>query len=111
MMPRAKIENRSSAPPENRLTQPNSVLEAASKNDESACPSIPGVGIATPTRYTTSIPAVNNSRRRSSGMREALENPSSIRSVRTLDQFGAAAGRRYLLAGAARKGVRMHRQF
>ena len=37
-MPRAKTEKRSSAPPENRLTQPNSVLEAASKNDGERLP-------------------------------------------------------------------------
>src|SRR5271155_1239549 len=110
MMPKAKIENRSSAPPENRLTQPKSVLDAASKNDASACPSIPGVGIATPTRYTTSIAAVNNSRRRNSGMREAFENPSSIQPVSTLDQICAAAGRRDLLTRAARKSVGLYRQ-
>ena len=85
MMPRAKTEKRSSAPPENRLTQPNSVLEAASKNAASACPSIPGVGTATPARYTTSITAVNHSRRRNSGMREAFENPSSIKLRVVLD--------------------------
>ena len=50
MMPKAKTENRSSAPPENRLIQPNRVLRAASKNEASACPSIPGVGTATPNR-------------------------------------------------------------
>ena len=85
MMPRAKTENRSSAPPENRFTHPNSVLEAASKKAASACPSIPGVGTATPMRYTTSIMAVNHSRRRNSGMRDAFENPSSIKLWVSLD--------------------------
>src|ERR1700728_3629925 len=110
MMPSAKIEKRSSAPPENKFTQPNSVLEAASKNEADACPSIPGVGIATPTRYTTSIAAVNSSRRRSSGMREAFENPSSIQCVSAFDQISAAAGRRDLLARIAGKSVGPNRQ-
>src|SRR6266849_5132642 len=87
MMPSAKIEKRSNAPPENRLTHPNSVLEAASKNAASACPSIPGVGTATPIRYTASIAAVKSSRRRSSGIREAFEKPSSIRPVSSPDQL------------------------
>src|SRR5579872_402316 len=78
MMPRAKIEKCSSAPPENRLAHPNSVPEAASKNDASAWPSMPGVGTATPRRYTASIRAVKISRRRNSGMREAPEKPSSM---------------------------------
>src|SRR5271169_4644478 len=104
MMPKAKIENRSSAPPENRLAKPKRVLaDDASKNEDNACPSIPGVGIATPTRYTTSIAAVNNSRRRNSGMREAFENPSSIQCVSAFDQIGAAAGRRDLFARVAGK--------
>ena len=43
-MPRAKTEKRSSAPPENRLTQPNSVLDAASKNDGERLPVDSGRG-------------------------------------------------------------------
>ncbi len=78
MMPSARTEKRSSAPPENRLTHPNSVPLAASKNEASAWPSMPGVGTATPIRYTASMQAVKTSRRRNSGMREAFENPSSI---------------------------------
>ena len=50
MMPSAKIEKRSSAPPENRFTRPKKLLAASSKNFFSAALSIPGVGIATPTR-------------------------------------------------------------
>ncbi len=50
MMPSAKIEKRSSAPPENMLTNPSIVLRACSKNAASAWPSMPGVGIATPIR-------------------------------------------------------------
>src|SRR5579872_3116105 len=78
MMPRAKIEKRSSAPPENIFAHPNRVPGAASNSEASACPSIPGVGTATPMRYTASIKAVKISRRRNSGMREAPEKPSSI---------------------------------
>ena len=44
MMPSAKMENCSSAPPENRLTIPNMVFFAAWKKSASALPSIPGVG-------------------------------------------------------------------
>ena len=50
MMPSARTEKRSSAPPENRLTHPKSVPLAASKNEASAWPSMPGVGTATPMR-------------------------------------------------------------
>ena len=50
MMPSAKIEKRSSAPPENRFTSPTMLLRACWKNCDNACPSIPGVGIATPRR-------------------------------------------------------------
>ena len=78
MMPSARTEKRSSAPPENRLTQPKSVPLAASKNEARAWPSMPGVGTATPMRYTASIMAVKTRRRRNSGMREAFEKPSSI---------------------------------
>ena len=50
MMPSAKIEKRSSAPPENRLTRPKTLLAASWKKACRALPSMPGVGIATPTR-------------------------------------------------------------
>src|SRR5512143_1992853 len=87
MMPSAKIENVSSAPPEKRLTSPNMVLRACSKNCARALPSIPGVGTATPMRYTASMANVNNSRRRSSGILDAFANPST-----TSDDLGTAAG-------------------
>ncbi len=78
MMPSARTEKCSSAPPENRLTQPKSVPLVCWKSEASAWPSMPGVGTATPRRNTASIAAVNTRRRRNSGMREAFENPSSI---------------------------------
>src|SRR5690242_18525212 len=111
MMPSAKIEKRSNAPPENRLTHPNSVLEAASKNAESACPSIPGVGTETPIRYTASIAAVKISRRRSSGMREAFEKPSSIRPVSSPDQLHIAARGGDFLSRTFRECVGAYRDF
>src|SRR5208282_3598446 len=110
MIPSAKTEKRSSAPPENRLIHPNRVDFAASKNEASACPSIPGVGTATPIRYTASIAAVNNSRRRNSGMREAFETPSSIQ-LCAFQQLHSAARGGDFLARSRRKGVRLDRQF
>src|SRR5690349_9612062 len=82
MIPSAKIENRSSAPPENMFTSPKMLLRICWKNCASACPSMPGVGIATPSRYTASAIAVNASRFRSSGTRGALANPSSTENLR-----------------------------
>src|SRR5262249_2017860 len=46
MIPSAKIEKRSSAPPENRLTSPTMLLRAAAKNWASAWPSMPGEPLA-----------------------------------------------------------------
>src|ERR1700730_4745879 len=111
MMPSAKIEKHYSAPPENRLTHPNNVLEAASKNEASACPSIPGVGTATPIRYTASIAAVKSSRRRSSGMREAFEKPSSIKPVSSPDQLCIAARGNDFLSRTFRECMGAHGDF
>src|SRR5690348_14003798 len=55
--------------------------------------------------------AVNNSRRRSSGMREAPENPSSIQPILTLDQFRDAPAGDYLVARTFGKRMRAHRKF
>src|SRR5215468_2301188 len=87
MMPSAAIENCSSAPPDSRLTKPSTESRICSKNSASALPSMPGVGMTTTARYTASMPNVNSSRRRSSGMRPAFVNPSS-----TVDHLGTAAG-------------------
>src|SRR5712692_6336366 len=103
MMPSAKTENRSSPPPENRLIQPNKVPERCDSRSASACPSIPGVGTATPIRYTANIAAVNSRRRRSSGMREAFANPSSIQFCRILNQFRHSAESIDFFACALRK--------
>ena len=50
MMPSAKIEKRSSAPPENRFTRPRMLFFAAAKNCARAWPSMPGVGTWHPSR-------------------------------------------------------------
>src|SRR5271156_6214272 len=130
MMPRAKIEKRSSAPPENIFAHPNRVPGAASKSEASACPSIPGVGTATPIRYTASMKAVKSSRRRNSGMRDAPEKPSSIAGLAAratginltarphdlwsgglLCQLGRASRLGNLVARALRERIGAHRQF
>src|SRR5678815_2613136 len=69
-----------------RFTRPSTEFCTWSKNSASALPSMPGVGMATTRRYTASMPNVNSSRRRSSGMRPAFWNPSS-----TGHHLGAAA--------------------
>jgi hypothetical protein len=62
MIPRAKIESLSSAPPENMLNMLKIVPDCASKNCSSANGSIPGTGINVPIRYTTSAPIRKNRR-------------------------------------------------
>src|SRR5574341_1097996 len=105
MIPSAKIEKRSSAPPENRLTNPNIVLRACSKNCARALPSMPGVGTATPMRYTASMAKVNSRRRRSSGIRDAFWKPST-----TGHDLRAAPGGLQALQGGGAKLVRPHRE-
>src|SRR5215469_10888197 len=109
MMPSAKTEKRSSAPPENRFAQPKSVPFAWSKKFASAWPSIPGVGTATPIRYTASISAVKISRRRSSGIRDAFPKPSSIAGWDYLFYATACVGN--LFARALRKRIGAHDEF
>src|SRR5208283_2708743 len=84
----------------------------------------------TPMRYTASIKAVNNSRRRNSGMREAPEKPSSIAGLAActtgvnlsarphdlgsgglLCQLSRASRLTNLVARALRKRVGAHIQF
>src|SRR5262245_50612189 len=104
MMPSAAIENCSSAPPDSRFTHPKTSCICA-KNSPRATPSMPGVGMTTTARYTASMAKVNSSRRRSSGMRPALANPSS-----TFDHLGAAAGCGDALLSRFAEGMRLHRQ-
>src|SRR5262249_9239874 len=105
MMPKAKIEKRSSAPPEKRLTKPNMLWRALAKNAAKALPSIPGVEMATPTRYTASIANVNSTRRFSSGILETLRKPST-----TGDDLDAAAGGLQPLLGCRAEFVRFDTQ-
>jgi hypothetical protein len=78
MIPRAKIEKFSKAPPENILNIPNKVPAFWEKNADRASPFIPGVGICTPILYTASMISVNKTRLRSSGIFAALCNPLII---------------------------------
>src|SRR6516225_1013119 len=110
MIPSANTENRSSPPPENKFIQPNKVPEICDSRSANACPSIPGVGTATPIRYTASIAAVNKRRRRNSGMREAFANPSSIQFCRILNYFRRSAPRIDFIARALRKRLSANRQ-
>src|SRR5215470_14688098 len=107
IMPNEKTENCSKAPPEKRLRNPNSVPFCCSKKAAMAWRSIPGVGTCTPRRYTASIASVNNTRRRSSGTREAFWKPLSM----TCYQFNLSAGRFYLLFRFSRKSMGFDRQW
>ena len=69
MMPRANTDMCSSAPPENMSMKPNSVPLARAKKAASAAPSMPGVGMCTPIRYTASSKNEIKMRLRSSGIK------------------------------------------
>ena len=64
MIPRAKIVSLWIAPPENKFIMPKIVPPCCSvtfsKKTASAEPSIPGVGMKVPKRYTMIIPKVKN---------------------------------------------------
>jgi hypothetical protein len=68
IMPRAKTESLSRAPPENMSKSPNKVPRAEAKKVASASPSIPGVGTAQPIRYTSKSPKVHRTRLFNSGI-------------------------------------------
>src|SRR5688572_4010741 len=67
--PSAKIDNRSSAPPENMLKMSRIVPCCSSKKRARATGSIPGAGMNVPMRYTISAPSKKNNRCRSSAKR------------------------------------------
>ena len=71
MTPIAKIDSRSSAPPENMFTMPRMVLCVSSKNRATCSGLIPGTGINVPIRYTISAPNRNIRRERTSAKRDA----------------------------------------
>ena len=75
MMPSAKIEKFSSAPPENMLNIPNRVPAFWAKKLARASLLMPGVGIWTPILYTASMMMVKKILLRSSGMFAAVCNP------------------------------------
>ena len=78
MMPSAKIENCSSAPPENRLTRPSTEsLHLVEELAPAPCRRCPGSGWRRRRGTPPACAKVNSSRRRSSGMRPAFWNPSS----------------------------------
>src|SRR3954451_1358125 len=81
MMPSAKIDSRSSAPPENRFTSEYrsrwSEAWACSRQLLMASTETPGPGIAAPRRYTAMIARENSSLRRRSGVRNAAANACS----------------------------------
>src|SRR5690606_9716336 len=61
MIPRAKIENDSKAPPENRLNSPSAPPWAPALSWSIASGSTPGTRIAAPTRYSPTMKNVNRS--------------------------------------------------
>src|SRR3712207_4040637 len=81
MIPSAKTDSRSSAPPENRLTSEYtsrwSEAWAASRQLLMASTDTPGPGMAAPNRYTAMIARENSSLRRRSGVRNAAANACS----------------------------------
>ena len=77
MIPSAKIENRERAEPEKRFSRPSSEPPRPLKKFWICAESTPGAGIHEPMRYSARIPAVNRSRRRSSGTRHALASHDS----------------------------------
>src|ERR1700712_229059 len=81
MMPSAKTESWSSAPPLNRLTREYrfrwSPLLTAFRQFWIASVETPGEGIVLPTRNSTMIPSVNRSFLRRSGVRKALPKAAS----------------------------------
>src|SRR5262249_14802807 len=107
MMPGAKIEKRSSAPPETVLTSGRMLLRALAKICARACQSIPGVGTWHPRRKTARAPAVKPTRLRNSGIRDALENPSSTEHLHGAARGGdRLPGARAERVGAHGEGVR-----
>src|SRR5688500_5385833 len=69
MTPSAKIDRRSSAPPENMLKMSRMVHCCESKKRASATGSMPGAGMNVPVRYTINAPSKKNNRCRSSAKR------------------------------------------
>ncbi len=82
--PRAKIDNRSSAPPENMLNMSRIVPCCASKKRASATGSMPGAGMNVPTRYTISAPNRKNSRWRNSAKRVISPKAESVAALADL---------------------------
>ena len=62
MTPKAKIERRSIAPPENMFTMLRMVPSCAWKNLAKAIGSTPGTGMNVPMRYTINAPSKKNNR-------------------------------------------------
>src|ERR1022692_1664425 len=83
MMPSAKIDNLSSAPPLNKLTSlktPALLLVLARPVQKfTAFSEIPGVGMVAPSRKRAMMPSVNSSFLRRSGVRNARRNAVSMR--------------------------------
>src|SRR5215217_3541507 len=91
MMPKAKIDICSSAPPENMLNIPRNDPEAWLMILLITARSTPGVVTKTPIRYTASSARVNSSRRRSSGILRMLEKPKAMARRRlSFDQLDRA---------------------
>ena len=63
IMPRAKIENLESAPPENILNIPSTLLSWESNNSFKVIGSIPGTGTCAPILYTINANNRNHKRR------------------------------------------------
>jgi hypothetical protein len=78
MMPRAKIDIFSSAPPENMLKSPRKLPEDWLTILPITAAFTPGVVTNTPTRYTARSASVYSKRRRSSGILVIFWKPEAI---------------------------------
>src|SRR3990170_3265566 len=104
IMPSAKTEKRSSAPPVNIVAKSRSVPLADLKKPASASLSMPGVGMNTPIRKIASITSVIRIRRFSSGILLIF----GVRAANS-DSLRHSASRLYLVDGGLAEAVGLYR--
>src|SRR5262245_50365516 len=122
MMPSAKIESCSSAPPLNRLNRLRNDPDCACMIWRITLRSTPGVVMKMPTRYTASIPNENSRRLRRSGILKMFAMAFIMATTpggsacgrffggRRIDQLGLAACLLDRFLRARAEGVRAHGQ-
>src|SRR5688572_31262343 len=109
--PSAKIVTRDRLPPVNMSYIPNSVFCACSERMRIASELTPGVGMKLPTRYTASMPSVNNTRLRRSATAKRFFSVSSTRLPQlAADRLCLTTRGGQLLGGLSAELVRLHGQ-